>query len=69
MGLPVPTDIDGRTLTEILTSESIKARQVEVGRPLGRWPDEATPLLNQQEMSDEDEELVRDRLRALGYVE
>jgi predicted AlkP superfamily phosphohydrolase/phosphomutase len=69
MGLPVPTDTDGRTLTEILTSESIKARQVEVGRPLGRWPDEATPLLNQQEMSDEDEELVRDRLRALGYVE
>jgi predicted AlkP superfamily phosphohydrolase/phosphomutase len=69
MGLPIPTDMDGRVLTETLSAESLRKRPVEFGSPLGRWPDEFGPVFVQEEMTDDDEELVRDRLRALGYVE
>jgi predicted AlkP superfamily phosphohydrolase/phosphomutase len=68
MGLPVPDDMDGRVLTEILTAASLRARPVATEAPMGRWPAEADEGA-QAELTDEDEELVRDRLRALGYVE
>ncbi|HWQ14620.1 MAG TPA: alkaline phosphatase family protein [Roseiflexaceae bacterium] len=68
MGLPVPDDMDGRVLTEILTAERLRARPVATAPSPGRWPSEADDT-GQGELTDEDEELVRDRLRALGYVE
>jgi predicted AlkP superfamily phosphohydrolase/phosphomutase len=69
MGLPVPSDMDGRVLTEILTADSLQARAVEVSAPLSYWPDQAAAAFVQEPVTDEGEELVRDRLRALGYVE
>jgi predicted AlkP superfamily phosphohydrolase/phosphomutase len=69
MGLPIPSDMDGRVLAEILTAKDLRERPIERGKPLGRWPDEATSQIAQGDLSEEDEELVRDRLRALGYVE
>jgi predicted AlkP superfamily phosphohydrolase/phosphomutase len=69
MGSPVPTDLDGRVLTEVLTPEFLKAQPVRQGEPIGFWPDEAQAAFSDEVMSDEDEELLRERLQALGYFE
>jgi hypothetical protein len=69
MGLPVPSDMDGRVLTEILTPASLQARPVVKSSPLGRWPSETEAAFIQEELSAEDEEEIRGRLRALSYLE
>jgi predicted AlkP superfamily phosphohydrolase/phosphomutase len=69
MGLPVPSDMDGRVLTEILTPASLQARPVVKSSPLGRWPSETGAAFIQEELSAEDEEEIRGRLRALSYLE
>jgi predicted AlkP superfamily phosphohydrolase/phosphomutase len=58
MGLPVLDDMDGRVLTEALTSD----------RPVKRRPNGATDEKPYGELSQEEEAEVEDRLRALGYL-
>lgn len=69
MELPIPTDLDGRALTEILTPEVLKAQPVTQRPPVGFWPNEAQVTYYDEVMSDEDEALIRERLQALGYFE
>jgi predicted AlkP superfamily phosphohydrolase/phosphomutase len=58
MGLPVLDDMDGRVLTEALTSD----------RPVKRQANGATDEKAYGELSQEEEAEVEDRLRALGYL-
>jgi predicted AlkP superfamily phosphohydrolase/phosphomutase len=69
LGLPVPTDMDGRVLTEVIDPALADARPVKLGPPVGFWPAEGEVVFSEAVMSDEDEEVIRDRLRALGYFE
>jgi len=62
MGVPVPSDMDGRVLREAFDSEYLSAFQVQ-------YSDVATDrATGEQEYSDEDEEEIKERLRGLGYV-
>jgi predicted AlkP superfamily phosphohydrolase/phosphomutase len=58
MGLPVLDDMDGRVLTEALTSD----------HPVKRQANGATDDKAYGELSKEEEAEVEDRLRALGYL-
>ncbi|NJN97118.1 MAG: hypothetical protein HC875_25005 [Anaerolineales bacterium] len=68
MGVPVPSDMDGRVLTEIVQSNVLAAQPIEMGQPLGFWPDPEIKFYDEI-ISDEDEEEIRLRLQALGYLE
>ena len=68
MGLPVPEDMDGRVLTEIFTPE-FKAKPVQPGPALDFWTDGGAEGFQDQVMSKEDEDEIRERLEALGYIE
>jgi len=62
MGLPVPSDMDGRVLTEAFDSEFLSAFPVQ-------YSDAATDRpAGEQQYSQEDEEEIKERLRGLGYV-
>lgn len=60
-GLPVPDDMDGRVLTEML-SEPLASTPVRASAPGGTWATAAT------EYSAEEAAEVEERLRALGYL-
>jgi len=68
MGLPVPSDMDGRVLTEIVTPTALEAWSVKPGEPLGLWPDESQAVFGDEVISDEDGEQILARLEALGYL-
>jgi arylsulfatase A-like enzyme len=65
MGLPVPSDMDGRAITEILSTSA----PVQRGAPLGVWPSESDAVYREDQLSEEDEDVVRQRLQALGYLD
>ena len=69
MDLPVPNDMDGRVLTEILPPTSFEARPIHRAEPVGFWPDVDQAVFDVDTMTDEDEEKIRERLQALGYLE
>jgi hypothetical protein len=69
MGLPVPEDMDGRVITEILDPADIHKRPVVKGMPVGRWPDEQAALDSHADFTTGDDEKIQERLRALGYIE
>ncbi|NLF13586.1 MAG: hypothetical protein GX597_17530, partial [Anaerolineaceae bacterium] len=63
MGLPVPSSMDGRVLTEIFTPEFRQQRAVEHSEP-----DESSRREEEPAYSDEEEAGMREVLRGLGYV-
>jgi hypothetical protein len=69
MGLPVPSDVDGRVLTEIITLPFNQEQSIEYSQPIGLWPNETEAVFSDEATSAEDEEQIRERLRALGYLE
>jgi predicted AlkP superfamily phosphohydrolase/phosphomutase len=69
MGLPIPSDMDGRVLIEILERTSLKNRPVSYEEPMGFWPREDEAVFSDAVMSADDEEMIRGRLRSLGYFE
>ena len=69
LGLPVPEDMDGRVATEILDPEHLAERPVALDHPRGRWPNEAEAVYAVDDAAVDEDEVVRDRLRALGYFE
>ncbi len=62
MGEKIPTDMDGRVLTEIFTEEVLKGNAIEWTEPAAQET-VATSL-----MSREEEETIIERLKALGYL-
>lgn len=62
MGAKVPTDMDGRVLTEIFTAEFLGQEKIEWTEP---GQDAAAPSPS---LSREDEETVVERLKGLGYL-
>jgi predicted AlkP superfamily phosphohydrolase/phosphomutase len=63
-GVPIPADVDGRVLREVWAPESEPACR-EVQRAGG----EAVRPPREAEYSEEEERLIEERLRGLGYVE
>jgi hypothetical protein len=62
MGEKIPTDMDGKVLSQIFTGEFLKNHQVEWTEPGQR---EAAPA---PVLSLEDEETIIERLKGLGYL-
>lgn len=60
MNLPVPQDMDGRVLTDIFTGR----RKVLYGEPA----EGAYESVDAVDISREDEEKIKERLRGLGYI-
>jgi predicted AlkP superfamily phosphohydrolase/phosphomutase len=60
LNVPVPEDMDGRVLSEVLTPE-LRARATQVGAA-------ATTAHTQVDFTEEEQAEVEDRLRALGYL-
>lgn len=69
MDLPVPSDMDGRVLTEILAPNVLDSWPIKQGKPVGLWPSEDEAVFDDRGISDEDEKQIRERLKALGYIE
>jgi predicted AlkP superfamily phosphohydrolase/phosphomutase len=68
MGLPVPTDMDGRVLSEIFTPE-FSVEPIKPGAPVDFWTNAQKDGFQDEVMSQEDEAEIRERLQALGYIE
>jgi predicted AlkP superfamily phosphohydrolase/phosphomutase len=66
--LPVPSDMDGRVLAEILNPTILEYRPIRYSEPVGPWPSESEAIFADEAISGEDEAGVRERLRALGYL-
>jgi hypothetical protein len=69
MGLPVPSDMDGRVLAEIFSPTALESCPIRYGDPVGFWPREDEVAFSDEVMSDEDEGQIRERLQALGYLD
>jgi predicted AlkP superfamily phosphohydrolase/phosphomutase len=69
LGLPIPSDMDGRVIAEIVAPDHLKSRPIETGEPVGRWPSEGDAVFSDEIVSTEDEEQIRERLRGLGYID
>ncbi|HMQ56779.1 MAG TPA: phosphodiesterase, partial [Anaerolineae bacterium] len=63
MGVPVPQHMDGRILQEIVQPDF---QPVQSGRPATAW--ESPSGSQEGELSEEDKQILTDRLRSLGYV-
>ena len=69
MGLPVPSDMDGRPLAEIVSPTVLESRPIRQGEPIGFWPREDEVTFIEEAISEQDEAEIRERLQALGYLE
>jgi hypothetical protein len=59
MGLPVPSDMDGRVLEEVFRNPApVRFEDVDNSRAAGT-----------RDYADQETDLIEQRLRALGYVE
>ena len=58
LGLPVPSDMDGKVAGSILETDN-EVRMEKAGQY----------ARNKQEYDSESEEVIKDRLRSLGYIE
>ena len=68
LDLPVPSDLDGRVISEAFVPGLMAARPVRQGEPLGIWNGPEDHQYEDGGMSDEDESRLRERLAALGYL-
>jgi hypothetical protein len=59
---PVPDDMQGRVLSESLRSTSEQAR-----RPV-RYIQSSASTVQEQVLSDQEQEIIEDRLKSLGYM-
>jgi predicted AlkP superfamily phosphohydrolase/phosphomutase len=62
MGLPVPSDMDGRVLQEVFTAEYVKAFPVEVAEP------KSAKTAAHAGYTEEGEKEIMERLQGLGYL-
>ena len=66
MGLPVPDSFDGRVMTEIFNPKHIEETPVEYSDSI---PEDDTMASRESRLSAEEEDLLRQRLKGLGYIE
>jgi predicted AlkP superfamily phosphohydrolase/phosphomutase len=66
LGVPVPEDMDGRPLTEMLEGEAAAA-EVAVGAAANGAP--VLSAAAEDAYTDDDQAVISERLRALGYIE
>jgi predicted AlkP superfamily phosphohydrolase/phosphomutase len=69
MDLPVPSEMDGRVLTEVLSPTTVESRPIRHGMPMNFWPNADEAMRNDEALSQEDDADIRKRLQALGYLE
>ena len=62
LGLPIPTDMDGRVLEEALTSSYLRLNPIRYAKDSTRF------FLKKRDEVCEDEVEIKSRLRALGYI-
>jgi len=64
-GVPIPKEMDGRVLEEILTPEFAASHPIEISE------EKSGPAATEakDDYSNQDEEAIADRLRSLGYIE
>jgi predicted AlkP superfamily phosphohydrolase/phosphomutase len=65
MGLPIPADMDGRPLVESLDPDFVAAHPVRREQADGQ----AAPREQGPGFSQEEEEMIAERLKAMGYIE
>ncbi|MBM4464707.1 MAG: hypothetical protein FJ014_03935 [Chloroflexi bacterium] len=63
LGLPVPEDMDGRVLTEVFTQEHLAAN------PVWQGPPPMAPPLVEGHMGQQTDDVITERLQALGYLD
>jgi predicted AlkP superfamily phosphohydrolase/phosphomutase len=63
MGLPIPSDMDGQVLTRLLEED------LPAAHPIRTVAAEETEAGDRQIYTDEEEQIIGERLRNLGYVE
>src|SRR5262249_8494246 len=66
IGEAIPADMDGRVLKEMLDTEPAAARASIPAQPAPGWNEAPT---GEVDYSGEEEEVIRARLKALGYIE
>jgi predicted AlkP superfamily phosphohydrolase/phosphomutase len=68
LGLPVPSDLDGRVLGEAFVPGSMLARPASRSEPMGIWKGPESDQYEDEGWTDDDESGIRERLAALGYL-
>ena len=63
LGLPVPDDMDGRVLVEALRKQRLRAQPIE-----SLPAEDVTTKEPDRDLTEQEEEEIKDRLRALGYM-
>jgi predicted AlkP superfamily phosphohydrolase/phosphomutase len=66
MGLPIPGDMDGKPLLEVLDADFV-ARNPPQYQDV--TPGSAAPVVPETVFSEEESEMIADRLRSMGYIE
>lgn len=66
LGLPVPSDVDGKVITEALSEEYLKEKPVRYQDVDHEGED---PGISREEYDDDEQEQLVDHLRGLGYIE
>ncbi len=61
-GLPVPDHLDGRVVQGVFTSDFLAAHPVRIG------PADSSTGANQSKLNAEEEQMVEEKLRGLGYL-
>lgn len=64
LGLPIPSDMDGRVLLDLFEPSFTQAHPVEMGQEAGYRGSSGSREMDQEEL-----EVVRRRLRGIGYLE
>ena len=62
LGVPVPTDMDGKVLVEAFSADHLR------DEPVVREDVQAKPVAKARSLSEEEEQIVTERLKALGYL-
>jgi hypothetical protein len=63
LGVPVPDDMDGRVLVEALRKQRLRAQPIE-----SLPAEDVTTKEPDRDLTEQEEEEIKDRLRALGYM-
>ena len=63
LNVPIPKDMDGRVLQDIFQESFLQDRPIAYSEPLG------TSHHRGKELTSEEEENIREKLRSLGYLE
>ena len=68
LDVAIPADMEGAVLTSALAGDA-GARKPRAGEPMRMWPSDDTAHYDDAGISAEDEQEIRERLEALGYLE